>query len=131
MWIVKGIDGDTLKEKIIKKGFEHQYEAEDFIDENYKDIEGVWVEEAGEIVHYDISKYLNQWAWIYSDKMKSLMPYGILVSSKGQFAMIKTKEDSLEEDFSEIRTIKIKEMLEEKKLVFKIQGMFIDIKSCF
>ena len=131
MWIIKGVDKDTLKEKVFKKGFEHQYEAEDYIGENFKDIDDVWVEEAEEIVHYDISKYLNQWAWIYSDKMKSLMPYGILISSKGQFAMIQTKEGSLEDDLSEIRTIKIKEMLEDKKLVFKTQGMFIDIKNCF
>lgn len=131
MWIIKGIDSNTSKEKIFKKGFDNEYEANDYIDEHYKDIDGIWVEEAEETINYDVSQYLNKWIWIYSHKMKAFMPYGILIAIQGQFTRIKTREESLDEDLSELRIIKIKEMIENNKLMVKDEGLFIDIKKCF
>ena len=110
MWIIKGIDSNTSKEKIFKKGFDNEYE---------------------ETINYDVSQYLNKWIWIYSHKMKAFMPYGILIAIQGQFTRIKTREESLDEDLSELRIIKIKEMIENNKLMVKDEGLFIDIKKCF
>lgn len=132
MWQIKCIDNKTKHTRILKGNFITEESANDYLAENYKDKEDVWVEEKGskEVKALDMSNKKGSWLWLYSKKKEEFFPYGLIVDYSSQFVKLQTKENVLDYfDLTDMRIERIKEMLQDGKGKFLEEGSFVNLKE--
>lgn len=124
------MDKKTRNIKTVKKNFNSQEEANDYIDVHLKDSEDVWIEEKVDTESIDLKTQIGSWLWLYSNKKKEFYPYGMLMDVTSQFVKIKTKEEMKNEnDYTDMRVVRIKNMIEAKKIQISSDGHFVNLKE--